>query len=152
LIALTKTIYNNQQRGRPVHEWPVIESPPDEYQDSHLVGHIMTTQLFTVNKNDLADLATSIMEWKGIHHVPVENNKGRLCGLLTKTHMERFKDKDEKNKNIVVEEIMTKDVIVVKPNTKILEAMHIMKKNNIGCLPVVQDKSLVGIITVKDII
>ena len=152
LIALTKTIYNNQQTGRPVHEWPVIESPPDDYQDAHLVGHIMTTQLFTVNKNDLADLATSIMEWKGIHHVPVENNNGKLCGLLTKSHMEQFKVKDEKYKNTVVEDIMTKDVIYVRPNTKILEAMHIMKKNKIGCLPVVQYKSLVGIITMKDII
>jgi CBS domain-containing protein len=152
LIALTKTIYNNQQTGKPVHEWPVIESPPDDYQDAHLVGHIMTTQLFTVNKNDLADLATSIMEWKGIHHVPVENNNGKLCGLLTKSHMEQFKIKDEKYKNTVVEDIMTKDVIYVRPNTKILEAMHIMKKNKIGCLPVVQYKSLVGIITMKDII
>ncbi len=152
LIALTKSIYNNQQTGKPVHEWPVIEHPPDDYQDAHLVSHIMTTQLFTVNKDDLADLATSIMEWKAIHHVPVENNKGKLCGLLTKTHMSRFKEKNEKNKNIVVEEIMTKDVIVVKPTTKILKAMHIMKKNSIGCLPVVQDKSLVGIITIKDII
>jgi len=152
LIALTKTIYKNQQTEKPVHEWPILEHPPDDYQDAHLVGHIMSTQLFTVNKDDLADLATSIMEWKGIHHVPVENNKGKLCGLLTKTHMSRFKDKDEKNKNIVVKEIMTKDVIVVKPGTKILEAMHIMKKNNIGCLPVVQDKSLVGIVTIKDII
>ena len=42
--------------------------------------------------------------------------------------------------------------ISVKPNTKILEAIHLMKKYNIGCLPVVQGKSLVGIITTKDII
>ena len=152
LLALTKAIYENQKNNIPVHEWPMIDNHPEDYQDAHLVGHIMSTQLFTVNKNDLADLATSIMSWKGIHHVPVENNSGKLCGLLTKTHMKRIIDNNVENKNIIVSDIMTKNVIIVKPNTKILEAIHLMKKNNIGCLPVVQEKSLVGIITVKDII
>jgi len=112
----------------------------------------MTTQLFTVNKNDLADLATNIMKWKGIHHVPVENNSGKLCGLLTKTHMDHFMENNQQNNDIIVADIMVKDVTIVRPNTKIIEAIHLMKKNNIGCLPVVQSKSLVGIITIKDII
>jgi len=152
LLALTRAIYTNQKNNIPVHEWPMIDNLPEDYQDAHLVGHIMSTQLFTVNKNDLADLATSIMKWKGIHHVPVENNSGKLCGLLTQTHMKRFIENNVENKNIIVADIMTKNVIIVKPNTKILEAIHLMKKNNIGCLPVVQEKSLVGIITIKDII
>lgn len=152
LITLTRAIYRNQQSGKPVHEWPIIEKDTEEYQDAHLISHIMSTQLFTVNKNDLADLAASIMKWKGVHHLPVENDSGKLCGLLTKTHMERFKDKKEENINIVVEDIMINDVVVVKPSTKILEAMHIMKKKNIGCLPVVQDQSLVGIVTINDLI
>jgi CBS domain-containing protein len=92
------------------------------------------------------------MRWKGINHMPVENDSGRLCGLLTKTHMEKFRYLEEGNENIVVEEIMTKDVVVVSPDTKISEAKEIMIKHNIGCLPVIQDKSLVGIITIKDLI
>jgi len=152
LLALTKAIYENQKNNIPVHQWPIIDNHPEGYQDAHLVGHIMSTQLFTVNKNDLADLATSIMNWKGVHHVPVEDNTGKLCGLLTETHMKRFIDNNVENKNIIVADIMIKNVIIVKPNTKILEAIHLMKKYNIGCLPVVQGKSLVGIITTKDII
>ena len=152
LLALTRAIYKNQKNNIPVHDWPLIENHPKGYQDTHLVGHVMTTQLFTVNKNDLADLATSIMKWKGIHHVPVENNSGKLCGLLTKTHIEHFIKKNVNNNNIIVADIMEKNVTIVKPSTKILEAIHLMKKNNIGCLPVVQAKSLVGIITIKDII
>ncbi len=152
LLALTKAIYDNQKNNAPVHDWPMIDKHIKEYQDAHLVSHIMTTQLFTVNKDDLADLATSIMKWKGIHHVPVENKFGKLCGLLTKTHMDHFHKNNYENKNTIVADIMEKNVTIVKPNTKILEAIHLMKKDNIGCLPVVQEKSLVGIITIKDII
>ena len=152
LLALTKAIYENQQNNTPVHEWPMIDNHSEDYQDTHLVSHVMTTQLFTVNKNDLADLATSIMKWKGIHHVPVENNSGKLCGLLTKTHIDHFMESNGQNSDIIVADIMVKNVTIVRPNTKILEAIHLMKKNNIGCLPVVQSKSLVGIITIKDII
>ncbi len=152
LLILTKAIYENQQTNRPVHEWPMINKPQEDYQDAHLVGHIMSSQLFTVDENDLADLATSIMEWKGIHHVPVENSSGELCGLLTRTHMEKYQKNKTENNNNIVADIMTKNLIIVKPETKILKAIHLMKKNEIGCLPVVQDKSLVGIITIKDII
>ncbi len=152
LLALTKAIYENQKNNMPVHEWPMIVQYNRKNQDAYLVEHIMTTQLFTVNKNDLADLATNIMKWKEIHHVPVEDSTGKLCGLLTEKNMEHLMGKNMDNNNMIVADIMTKNVIIVQPNTKISEAIHLMKKNNIGCLPVVQEKSLVGIITIKDII
>ncbi len=149
LGALTKLIHKNQEIGHPVHQWPMFEKSPNKYQDAHLVGHVMSTQLFTVHENDLADLAISIMKWKRIHHVPVENTKGELTGLLTWAHLENFKNN---NIDSVVADIMMKNVYITRPDTKILEAIHLMKINEIGCLPVVQDKSLVGIITIKDII
>ncbi len=149
LGALTKQMYNNQETGLPVHQWPMFDKSPSNYQDAHLVGHVMSTQLFTVHENDLADLAINIMEWKEVRHVPVENTKGELTGLLTWAHLEKYKDNDIDS---VVADIMMKNVYIVHPETKILEAIHLMKINDIGCLPVVQDKSLVGIITIKDII
>lgn len=149
LGALTKQMHKNQETQLPVHLWPMFENTPNIYQDAHLVGHVMSTQLFTVHENDLADLAIRIMEWKKIHHVPVENTKGELVGLLTWAHLENYKNNDIDS---VVADIMMKNVYIAHPETKILEAIHLMKINDIGCLPVVQDKSLVGIITIKDII
>jgi CBS domain-containing protein len=108
----------------------------------------MSTQLFTVNENDLAELATSIMKWKGIKHVPVEDNSGHLSGLLTRTHMKR----EGADKNDIVAKIMTKDVLTVQPDTDIWEAIKIMKRHEFGCLPVVYENHLVGIITINDVI
>ena len=152
LMALTKTIYNNQQGDLAVHEWPMIKNLPKTYQDAHLVNHVMSTKLYTIDEHDLAELASEIMGWKNIHHLPVENKKGELVGLITWAQIENFKkDKNFKNDSIVAD-IMMKNVYIVHPETKILEALHHMKTNNVSCLPVVQKNSLVGIITIKDII
>jgi len=148
LLALTKTIYECQQDELPVHLWPLTDNQPETHEAAHQVGHIMSTQLFTVNENDLAELATSVMKWKGIKHVPVEDNSGHLCGLLTRTHMKR----EGADYNDIVANIMTKDVLTVQPETDIWEAIKIMKHNEFGCLPVVYKNHLVGIITINDVI
>ncbi|MEN7551774.1 hypothetical protein AAG747_27915 [Rapidithrix thailandica] len=54
----------------------------------------MSTKLFTVNENDLAELATCIMQWKNIHHMPVEDSSGKL---LTWTQMECFLERQKYN-------------------------------------------------------
>ncbi|WP_299441171.1 CBS domain-containing protein [uncultured Aquimarina sp.] len=153
LRVLTKVMYQNQQNGSPVHQWKEIENKSKACNPSpHLVKHIMSTRLFTVNQNDIASLATSVMKWKDIHHVPVEDNSGKLCGLLTWTHAKNYQKSSQKNLDQIVADIMTKEVITILPKTTIQEAIKIMKKNEIGCLPIVQGKDLVGIITIKDVI
>ena len=148
LLALTKTIYELQQDELPVHLWPLDESLPETHEAAHQVGHIMSTQLFTVNENDLAELATSVMKWKKIKHVPVEDNSGKLCGLLTRTHIER----EGADINDTVANIMTKNVVTVQPDTEIKEAIKVMKKNEFGCMPVIYENHLVGIITINDVL
>ena len=154
LLALTKAIHDNQQKDLPVHEWPDLKESPETHESASLVAHVMSTQLFTVNENDIADLATSIMQWMNIHHVPVENDSSDLCGLLTWTHMKRYKERQgsEVDRDSLVSDIMTKEVVTVKPKTKIKEAIRLMKKNEFGCLPVIQRQQLVGIITIRDVL
>jgi len=43
----------------------------------------MSTDLFTVRADDLVDLAASVMEWRHVRHVPVEDEEGKLVGLVT---------------------------------------------------------------------
>ena len=152
LLALTKAIYENQQQNKPVHEWPVKDNQLETHEAAHQVGHIMSTQLFTVKENDLADLATSIMEWKKVFHVPVENSTGDLRGLLTWTHMKRHQEREGSNGNSIVADIMVKDVMTVNPETEISEAIRLMKKHEYGCMPVTHGDQLVGIVTIKDVL
>ena len=49
-----------------------------------------------------------------------------------------------------VKDIMHQHPLTIGPNATILEAMSIMRKNKIGCLPVTQNDELIGIITEMD--
>lgn len=152
LIMMCKAMHENQKSGKPVHEWPPVSKDIKVHESSDLIGHIMNTNIFVVDENDLADLATSVMKWKNIHHLPIENKAGDLCGLLTWTHMKRHREQGGDTHSVLVSDIMTRDVIFVRPETEIKKAIQLMKRNEIGCLPVVHDRQLIGIVTIEDVI
>src|ERR1043166_3429569 len=113
----------------------------------------MSTDLFTVQPNDLIDLAASVMDWRHIRHVPVEDGDGRLVGLVTHRALLRMlaSGKREPSGNpMTVGEIMVSNPITVSPSTSSLEAMEVMRSSKIGCLPVVEGNHLVGIVTSFD--
>ena len=148
---MTSEILANQKQGEPVHRWAVIEnSDSDEWEHGYrTVGQFMSTDLFTVSPDDLIDLAASVMDWRHIRHVPVEDKDGRLVGLVTHRGLLRLMINNN-SKLTTVQEIMIKDPITVSPSTSSLEAMELMRNNRLGCLPVVEGNQLVGIITSYD--
>jgi len=151
---LTSEIMANQKQGEPVHRWPVIEKlDSDEWEHGYrTVGQFMSTDLFTVSPDDLIDLAASVMDWRHIRHVPVEDSEGRLVGLVTHRGLLRMMvNSANSNTNLTtVREIMVTDPVTVRPSTSSLEAMEIMRQSRVGCLPVVEGDQLVGIITSYD--
>src|ERR1044072_4689275 len=85
LCALATGMMERQRTGEPVHRWPLIESagPADWSESYRTVGQFMSTDLFTVRPGDLVDLAAGVMDWRHVRHVPVEDDEGRLVGLVT---------------------------------------------------------------------
>ncbi|SNZ01132.1 CBS domain-containing protein [Flagellimonas pacifica] len=149
MVELTKAIYTNQKNNLPVHQWRAIEGIQQASESLQWVGQIMSTKLRKLYEDDFANLAISIMQWNNIHHLPVENSKGELVGLLTWSHIESFgnlQDNDAK-----VSDIMIKKVVTVRPRTKIETAKKLMDDYQIGCLPVCSGSSLVGIISKVDL-
>jgi CBS domain-containing protein len=143
-----------QKSGEPVHRWPVLEvSESDDWSQSYqTVGQFMATDLFTVRPDDLVDLAASVMTWRHIRHVPVENNEGRLVGLVShRALLKLLSSGAPDNKDpVTVGEIMTPNPLTVSSTTPTLEALEIMRRNRVGCLPVLDDGRLVGIVTSYD--
>jgi gamma-glutamylcysteine synthetase len=83
--TLTSTILARQKEDKPVHEWKLAEAGElsDWSQSYQTVGQFMATDLFTLRPDDLVDLAASLMDWRHIRHVPVEDEDGHLVGLVT---------------------------------------------------------------------
>ena len=156
LTLVTQAIHQNQMVGKPVHDWTNVEHQDIGNTELRQVSQIMTTDLFTVNENDFAELVTKIMQWKDIHHIPVENNRGIMVGLLTWTNMEKYMDGENGEVGLeggltTVRDIMVREVITIRPNDSVKRATELMDLNQIGCLPVLKNDQLVGIITRHDL-
>jgi CBS domain-containing protein len=153
--ALASAMLMEQKKGRPIHLWPVdAASAPVEWEQAYrTIGQFMSTDLFTVQPDDLIDLAVSVMDWRHIRHVPVEDENGKLVGLVTHRgliHLLSTGPAEKRLDSTTVKDIMVPNPVTVSPSTPTLEAIEVMRKHRIGCLPVVEGDQLVGIITSFD--
>lgn len=149
LVLLTKAIEENQHTGEPIHKWNDI-AVKKITRVPLLVKEIMTTHLLRLQEDDYVSMAKAIMEWNGIHHIPVENEEGELSGLLTWSYLQGKAEEVDFSK-IKVSEIMIKEVITISPIAKIAVAKQIMEDKRIGCLPVCEQNTMVGIISKTDV-
>ncbi|MCB0575053.1 MAG: CBS domain-containing protein [Saprospiraceae bacterium] len=155
VTAVTAAIVKNQKNNKPVHTWnePSVSDLEDWRPSKIKVEEFMSTDLFTVQKEDLIELVAEIMNWRRIRYMPVENSKGELVGLISSRMLLRhFARRNELNENTAstVKDIMVEKPVVATPDTTIMEAMKKMREYRIGCLPVVKGRELVGIITEMD--
>jgi len=157
LSAITHSIIKNQKNNDvPGHMWKLPELDRfTEYDTRDLtVSEIMMTDLFTVQKDDIIELVAELMNWKNFQYLPVENTKGNLIGLISsKAILNYFNERNinVNKKELSVKQVMIKDPVTITGEEKVTDAIKIMKQENIGCLPVVRGKELIGIITEWDI-
>ena len=85
VTAITAAIVKNQQQNKPVHTWKEgTAADLDNWQPTKIkVEEFMSTDLFTVQKDDLIELVAEILDWRRIRYMPVENSKGELTGLIS---------------------------------------------------------------------
>ncbi len=155
LVALTAGMSKRQQEGAPVHTWDLPEKgEAGSWKNRYwTIEQIMKTDLFTVMEDDPVQLVANMMYWRNIRHVPVENNRGELTGLVTcKLVMLYYSNTHKDGMKTPVRDIMETNLITVAPQTKTLEALEILKNNDIGCLPVLYGPKLAGLVTERDFV
>jgi len=155
LRALVSSMVEQSESGKPVSQWELAGfCNQQDWRDSYRnVGQFMATDLFTVRPDDIVDFAASLMEWRHVRHVPVEDDSGQLLGLVSHRQLLRLiahgKRQDE---TITVRDIMRPDPITVSPETTTVEAIRLMRDNRLSSLPVVENGKLVGLVTEYDLI
>jgi CBS domain-containing protein len=157
LTSLTATTVTRQREGRPVHQWALaqITEPAMSKQSYQRVEEFMTTDLFTVHEDEPLDLVASLMDWKRIRHIPVEDEQGRLVGLITCFEVLRQLARaisEGATAPVAVGSIMVRDPLTILPETLTLDAIALMRREKVDCLPVVHQGRLVGIVTERDFI
>jgi acetoin utilization protein AcuB len=125
-----------------------------------LVRKKMQKDLVTITKDERMTVAKKILKEKNIRHLPVVDGK-KLVGLVTNMDIRKSEASPATSLEIrelhylldklTVGEIMTRNVITISPDISIEEAAILLHDNKIGCLPVVEDGNLVGILTENDV-
>lgn len=146
---LTRQIAELQEEGRPVHTWP---SPVNSGggRAALRVRDVMTTDLFTVRPDDAADLATSVMSWKRFRHVPVESSAGEPLGVVT--HAALLRARANSDEPPVAADVMEADVPRLVADATVDDAVRELLNGRWGCVLVVSDEKLVGIVTERDLL
>ncbi len=153
LNALTKATIARQQGGEPVARWPLaaIEEAGGWKHNYMRVEQFMTTDLITVHDDELVELVAKLMEWERIRHVPVEDHAHHLVGLVSYRDLLRVLGAGSGGAAPrAVSEVMKRELVTVAPGDDTLHAIALMREHRIGCLPVVKDGRLVGVVTEHD--
>ncbi len=124
------------------------------------VSDWMTRKVFTVSPDSSISDAVRIIKEKGIKHIPVMK-EARLKGILSDRDIKDFSPSKATSLDVYelhyllaktkVKEIMKTKVVTTTSDTPIEEAAMAMYDQRIGCLPVVENGDLVGIISDRDI-
>ena len=125
------------------------------------VKHRMTPDPICGHPKMSVTEAQEIMKAKGFRHLPILDDSNNLVGLITFRSLLTALPSDVSNfsrfeisytlSKIKVHTVMVKDIITIEPETPIEIAARIMADERIGCLPVIEDGKLVGIITDNDL-
>jgi CBS domain-containing protein len=125
------------------------------------VKDIMVCDVATLDAGDELSLANDIMKLGRIRHLPVVAGK-KLVGILSERDLfrsslvealghEPVKARDVM-KAIRIQDIMVKNLVTVSPEAEIKEAVQLMIRYKIGCIPVVAGDELIGLVTETDIL
>lgn len=141
---------------------------------------IMTTKVISIGPTASVILVAKLMDKYGLHGIPVVNEDNFLVGMITESDFfirklpnfylpsyinflndlgfpDKIPKKEQNNLKKVIdakaEDIMTKNCVSILPDIELSEVINILKSKHIYTLPVVdEEKKIVGIITVADII
>lgn len=125
------------------------------------ITDIMTREPYTLSAdNNLSD-ARKLMSEHHIRHVPIIDAKGGLIGLVsqrdilaaeTPRNASSTSNREPSEPTVTLGEIMTTPVDTLTENASLRGAALHLQKNKLGCLPVISDGKLVGIITDSDFV
>lgn len=127
------------------------------------VSDYMTRKVFTLRSDKKLFAAQEIMNWARVRHVPVVDKDNRLVGVVSHRDLLHASlsavagpapevERKQFLSNIPIEKVMRTQVETILPEAPVQEAAKLMRTKKIGCLPVVSDGKLVGIISEYDLL
>jgi acetoin utilization protein AcuB len=114
------------------------------------LADVMSTEVTTVPDTATADEAYALMQTRGFHHLVVVHDD-RIVGVISDRDLGGKRGAAHRRDKRVAA-LMTGDIVTARPNGTVKDAAKQMRGSHIGCLPIVDDGTLVGIVTTADLL
>lgn len=129
--------------------------------EAGVVRDLMSDEVVTLARNDALTIADDVMKLGRIRHMPVlDDDTGEVVGIVSQRDLFRTalaraigygeRAQDRLLAQLLVKEVMTMNVITIDPDAKLGDAAKLMLDRKVGCLVVVENGRLVGILTDSD--
>lgn len=126
------------------------------------IAEIMTPQPYTLGPDDTLALARELMAEHHIRHIPIVDSGSNLVGVVSQRDIlaaggaakiaARASTATSKQEQLTLASVMTSPAQSVTEDTSLRGSAMYLHKHKLGCLPVVRDQELVGIITDADFV
>ena len=119
-----------------------------------LISMLLKRDIISINENKTVFDAIKIISQNKIGALPVINNQMKLSGIISERDIiHKLSENSEMDfSNIEIKSIMTNKVITCNKNTQSNVLMTIMTNNKIRHIPIVEKNSLIGIVSIGDVV
>jgi CBS domain-containing protein len=118
-----------------------------------LVTKLSNRECFTLTEKDTLKTASNKLQTHNVGVMPVlsEHDKS-VIGIISERDLARYIYKDEFSSELLVTKIMTTDIISCNLNTSVTELMEIISNHKIRHIPIIEEKKLLGIVSIGDVV
>ena len=118
-----------------------------------LVTKLSNRECFTLTEKDTLKTASNKLQTHNVGVMPVlsEHDKS-VIGIISERDLARYIYRDEFSSELLVTKIMTTNIISCNLNTSVTELMEIISNHKIRHIPIIEEKKLLGIVSIGDVV
>jgi CBS domain-containing protein len=118
-----------------------------------LVTKLSKRQCFTLTDKDTLKIASEKFQKHNVGAMPVLNERDKtVIGIVSERDLAQHIHRDEFKSDLFVDKIMTKNIVSCKLNNSVTELMEIISSHKIRHIPIIEEKKLLGIVSIGDIV
>ena len=117
-----------------------------------LVTKLSKRQCYTLSEKDTLKIASEKFQKYNVGAMPVLNEDKTVIGIISERDLSRCIYKDKFKSDLLVNKIMTKDVISCNLNHSVTELMEIISIHKIRHIPIIEENKLLGIVSIGDVV
>ena len=117
-----------------------------------LVSKMSKRECFILNEIDTIKIASQNLHEKKIGSMPVVDKNNNVVGIISERDLSKFIYTERFNINLPIAQIMSKNLVTCDLNTSVTELMEIMTEKKIRHILIMEEKKLLGIVSIGDVL